>query len=180
MHFHAPCTLACAECGIMGRLCTAGVACCWLSQRPSSSNPLECCGLAYCIWYILNWTWAARYTWLLIELTPEAAAFSFLVYSIKHELLTQTVQATTRFKATAIPAKKSYYRTDESPDVWFEPTEVWEIRGADLTISPVHKAAVGHIHPDRGISLRHLLFDYPPHRQVQIPSLPLGALQNEC
>lgn len=56
--------------------------------------------------------------------------------------------------ATAIPAKKSYYRTDESPDVWFEPTEVWEIRGADLTVSPVHKAAVGHIHPDRGISLR--------------------------
>ncbi|DBB01067.1 hypothetical protein WJX77_004280 [Trebouxia sp. C0004] len=62
--------------------------------------------------------------------------------------------ATTRFKATTIPAKKSYYRTDESPDVWFEPSEVWEIRGADLTISPVHKAAVGHIHPDRGISLR--------------------------
>ena len=68
------------------------------------------------------------------------------------------VQATTRFKATAIPAKKSYYRTDESPDVWFEPTEVWEIRGADLTVSPVHKAAVGHIHPDRGISLRYMLF----------------------
>jgi len=84
------------------------------------------------------------------------------------------VQATTRFKATAIPAKKSYYRTDESPDVWFEPTEVWEIRGADLTISPVHKAAVGHIHPDRGISLRYLLFpEYTRHRQVQ-NTVPLG------
>ena len=64
------------------------------------------------------------------------------------------LQKTAQFKATSLPGKKAYYRTDESPDVWFEPTEVWEIRGADLTVSPVHKAAVGHIHPDRGISLR--------------------------
>lgn len=64
------------------------------------------------------------------------------------------VQKTAQFKATSLPGKKAYYRTDESPDVWFEPTEVWEIRGADLTVSPVHKAAAGHIHPDRGISLR--------------------------
>ena len=67
------------------------------------------------------------------------------------------LQKTAQFKATSLPGKKAYYRTDESPDVWFEPTEVWEIRGADLTVSPVHKAAVGHIHPDRGISLRSAL-----------------------
>lgn len=54
-----------------------------------------------------------------------------------------------------MPTKKPYIITDESPNVWFEPKEVWEIRGADLTISPVHKAAVGLIHPDRGISLRY-------------------------
>lgn len=53
-----------------------------------------------------------------------------------------------------MPTKKPYIITDESPSVWFEPREVWEIRGADLTISPVHKAAVGLIHPERGISLR--------------------------
>jgi DNA ligase 1 len=50
--------------------------------------------------------------------------------------------------------KKPYYNTSESPDVWFEPVEVWEIRGADLTLSPVHKAAVGKVHPERGCSLR--------------------------
>lgn len=50
--------------------------------------------------------------------------------------------------------KLSYVYTSESPDVWFAPTEVWEIRGADLTLSPVHKAAVGKLHPTRGCSLR--------------------------
>jgi len=55
--------------------------------------------------------------------------------------------------------------TGEQPPYWFEPSEVWEIRGADLTISPVHKAALGRLdvadgdidlddEDGRGISLR--------------------------
>ncbi|KAK9700226.1 hypothetical protein RND81_08G224900 [Saponaria officinalis] len=50
--------------------------------------------------------------------------------------------------------KPLYYRTDEAPDMWFSAELVWEIRGADLTVSPVHKAAVGIVHPSRGISMR--------------------------
>ncbi|XP_021737417.1 DNA ligase 6-like isoform X2 [Chenopodium quinoa] len=50
--------------------------------------------------------------------------------------------------------KPLYYRTDEVPDMWFSAELVWEIRGADLTVSPVHKAAVGIVHPSRGISMR--------------------------
>ncbi|CDH51139.1 dna ligase [Lichtheimia corymbifera JMRC:FSU:9682] len=46
------------------------------------------------------------------------------------------------------------YVTDLVPDVWFDATEVWEIKGADITISPVHKGALGRIDPDRGLSLR--------------------------
>ncbi|KAK9829240.1 hypothetical protein WJX72_004715 [[Myrmecia] bisecta] len=63
-------------------------------------------------------------------------------------------EATARMKARQLAGPKPYYRTDECPDVWFEAAEVWEIRGADLTLSPVHKAAVGHLHPERGVSLR--------------------------
>lgn len=64
------------------------------------------------------------------------------------------MQATARLKDRQLPGPKPYYTTGERPDLWFEPSEVWEIRGADLTISPVHMAAVGHLHPTRGVSLR--------------------------
>ena len=44
--------------------------------------------------------------------------------------------------------------TGERPPFWFEPSEVWEIRGADITVSPVHRAALGLVHESRGLSLR--------------------------
>ncbi|KAF8113632.1 hypothetical protein N665_0047s0038 [Sinapis alba] len=50
--------------------------------------------------------------------------------------------------------KPPYYRTGETPDMWFPADVVWEIRGADLTISAVHCAALGLVHPSRGISVR--------------------------
>lgn len=50
--------------------------------------------------------------------------------------------------------KPPYYQTGETPDMWFCPQLVWEIRGADFTVSPVHHAAIGLVHPSRGISIR--------------------------
>ncbi|KAM1298999.1 hypothetical protein ACFX2F_025739 [Malus domestica] len=56
--------------------------------------------------------------------------------------------------AKILSRKPPYYKTSEMPDMWFSPELVWEIRGADFTVSPVHQAAVGLVHPSRGISIR--------------------------
>lgn len=40
------------------------------------------------------------------------------------------------------------------PDRWFAPREVWEIRGADITLSPVYPAGASYMGGERGLSLR--------------------------
>ncbi|KAF8395285.1 hypothetical protein HHK36_019228 [Tetracentron sinense] len=65
-------------------------------------------------------------------------------------------ERSTSLRPKVISKPKSYYRYADTinPDVWFEPTEVWEVKAADLTISPVHRAAIGAVDPNKGISLR--------------------------
>ncbi|CAB3229246.1 unnamed protein product [Arctia plantaginis] len=55
-----------------------------------------------------------------------------------------------------IDAPRSYYRYDAShaPDAWVSARCVWEVRCADLSLSPSHRAAAGLVHADKGISLR--------------------------
>ncbi|CAD6237405.1 unnamed protein product [Miscanthus lutarioriparius] len=43
-----------------------------------------------------------------------------------------------------LPKKPVYYKTDEQPELWFTAEQIWEIRGADLTLSPVHQSPCGH------------------------------------
>lgn len=57
-----------------------------------------------------------------------------------------------------LDAPKSYYRVSDSkglaPDVWFDACQVWEVKCADLSISPQHKAGIGLVDADKGIALR--------------------------
>jgi len=39
-------------------------------------------------------------------------------------------------------------------DVWFDAVQVWEVLAADISISPLYKAAAGLVDSSRGLSLR--------------------------
>ncbi len=72
----------------------------------------------------------------------------------KDEDLQVQFESLTKLK---IDKQKSYYNVNsslEQPDHWFEAEQVWEIKCADFSLSPVHTAAIGLVDPNRGMSMR--------------------------
>ncbi|WPT16117.1 DNA ligase 6 [Picochlorum sp. SENEW3] len=64
-------------------------------------------------------------------------------------------EATERLSKNLLPSKPYDVMTGEKPSVWFgQPYEVWELRGAELSISPVHCAGIGQVHEEKGLGLR--------------------------
>ncbi|XP_043706255.1 DNA ligase 1 [Telopea speciosissima] len=79
-------------------------------------------------------------------------------------------------RTKVIPKPKPYFRCGDTinPDVWFEPSEVWEVKAADLTISPVHCAGIGVVDPNKGISLR-----FPRLVRVRKDKIPEQATSSD-
>ncbi len=69
------------------------------------------------------------------------------------ELLTQHTEFLNQHVIPKADSTFSYLASMEC-DVWFNPAQVWEVKCADLSISPAHTAASGRCDESKGIALR--------------------------
>lgn len=59
-----------------------------------------------------------------------------------------------RLKPLQVKNKPARVESGLVPDIWFEPSEVLEIIGAEITISPVHACAIGKVDKKAGLAIR--------------------------
>ncbi len=59
-----------------------------------------------------------------------------------------------RFEPHVAPKRPAKVDSEMEPDVWFEPSVVMEVQAAELTLSPIHRAAWGLLKPGAGLAAR--------------------------
>ena len=59
-----------------------------------------------------------------------------------------------RLRDTKVPHRHARVDSKLEPDAWFQPRHVMEVRGAELTVSPVHTCAWGAIRGSAGLAVR--------------------------
>ncbi|XP_076987416.1 DNA ligase 1 isoform X2 [Tamandua tetradactyla] len=100
---------------------------------------------------------AGRYGGFLLasydEESEELQAICKLGTGFSDEELEEYYQS---LQALVLPNPRSYVRADGAvaPDYWLEPSTVWEVKCADLSLSPIYPAARGLVESEKGISLR--------------------------
>lgn len=66
----------------------------------------------------------------------------------------QLAEMPERLRPFEVDAKPAEIETGLTPDRWMRPGLVLEVRGAELTLSPVHRAELGAVRPGAGLALR--------------------------
>uniref|UniRef100_A0A0P6J4E3 DNA ligase n=1 Tax=Heterocephalus glaber TaxID=10181 RepID=A0A0P6J4E3_HETGA len=100
---------------------------------------------------------AGRYGGFLLavydEESEELQAICKLGTGFSDEQLEEHYQS---LQALVLPTPRPYVRADGAvaPDHWLDPSAVWEVKCADLSLSPVYPAARGLVDSEKGISLR--------------------------
>lgn len=92
---------------------------------------------------------------LLAAYDPEADVFravtkcgtGFTDHDLKEEL-------PKRLRPLEIPHRHPRVDSRVTPDVWFTPQQVLEVLGAEITLSPIHTAALGQFRANCGLAIR--------------------------